>query len=233
MEGNVSRMNPQLRGVIFDLDGVLVSTDRLHFAAWKKLADHLALPFNETVNHQLRGVSREESLRAIYRAANRPEPAPAILAAQCAEKNAAFVTLIRQMTPADLLPGAAALLRDLRKAGILIGIASASRNCPAVLERTGLAALIDASADGNDVTHSKPDPAVFLLASLRLGLAPSDCLGVEDAATGIEAIRRAGMRAIGIGPAAGPAAHHTVPAIAAVSLPLSIRSSLPLFVVQA
>jgi beta-phosphoglucomutase len=189
-----------LGGVIFDLDGVLVRTDRFHYLAWKELADRLGLPFDEEKNHALRGVAREESLRRIY--GDRPLPPPEEFRRQCDSKNARYVELIGRMTPADVLPGAIELLDALRKAGVRSAIASASKNGRTVLGRTGLAAHADAVVDGTDVTASKPDPQGFLLAAARLRCAPRDCIGVEDAESGIEAIHRAGMLAVGIGPQA-------------------------------
>lgn len=189
-----------LQAVIFDLDGVLVTTDSFHYRAWKELADELRLAFDEHVNHQLRGISREDSLRAIYR--NNPGvflPPDKELHAQCTSKNTRYVELLQQMTADDILPGARELLEALRNAGIKTGLASASKNAPLVLERTGLDRLIDATADGNSVKRGKPDPEVFLVAAQRLGVAPENCIGVEDAATGIESIHRAGMPAVAIG----------------------------------
>jgi beta-phosphoglucomutase len=197
-----------LQAVLFDLDGVLVSTDRLHYRSWKALADSLGLPFDERTNHLLRGVSREESLRTIYRAAGRQPPRAAELVEQCAEKNGHYLRWISAMTATDVLPGASRLLNELRAVGIKVAVASASRNCRAVLERTELGARIQCVVDGNDVSESKPDPRVFLAAAERLGVLPADCVGVEDAATGVEAIRRAGMAAVGIGPAAMDAELH-------------------------
>ncbi len=191
---------PDLEAVIFDLDGVLVRTDGLHYRAWKALADALGLPFDEERNHALRGVSREESLRRIY--AGRPLPPPDVFAEQCRTKNARYRELVAEMTPADVLPGSRELLGALRTAGIRAAVASASKNCEMVLERTHLARHVDAVVDGTDVTASKPDPQGFLLAAERLGCPPRACIGVEDAASGIEAIHRAGMKAVGVGPAA-------------------------------
>ncbi len=186
-----------LQGVILDLDGVLVSTDKFHYEAWKALADELGLPFDETVNHQLRGVSREGSLRLIY--GDHPLPDEQTFSAQCARKNERYVELISRMTPEDVLPGSRELLGGLRQAGIRIAIASASRNAMTVLNRTGLVGYVDAVADGTIITASKPDPQVFYLAAQRIRCLPWDCIGIEDAPSGVESIRRAGMLAVGIG----------------------------------
>ncbi len=188
-----------LEAVVFDLDGVLVTTDKYHYLAWKELADELALDFDESVNHRLRGVSRQESLRRIYAHNHREPPADEAFTAQCTQKNDHYRSLVATMTAADILPGAVELLSELRREGIGIAIASASRNTPLVLERTGLDNFVDAVADGNIVTASKPDPQVFLLAAQRLRVLPWNCVGIEDAEAGVEAIRAAGMVSVGLG----------------------------------
>ncbi len=194
-----------LAAVIFDLDGVLVTTDRYHYEAWKDIADASGLPFDETVNHLLRGVSRAESLRRIYAAAAVPLPDDSVFQDQLRRKNDRYVALIEQMGTDDILPGAVPLLQALRAAGIRTAVASASRNAPLVLERTGLHPWLDAVADGSMVQASKPDPEVFLLAAELLACAPGHCVGVEDAAAGVEAIHQAGMVAVGVGAQAAAA----------------------------
>ena len=208
-----------LRGVIFDLDGVLVTTDSLHYQAWKELSDELGLEFNEEVNHRLRGVSRQQSLRNIYEHNGRPLPDAETFDAQCSRKNARYVELVKTMTPSAVLPGAVELLAALRSEGIRCAVASASRNTPLVLEQTNLAKHFDAVADGNDVSRSKPDPEGFLLAAERLGLAPGQCIGIEDAASGVDAIHNAGMAAVGIGEQAARA-ERTVASVAEVTADL-------------
>ena len=200
-----------LEAVIFDLDGVLVSTDHFHYTAWKELADGLRIPFDEQKNHQLRGVSRGESLKLIY--GDRPLPDDAEFQRQCDRKNTRYVELIKTMTPGDVLSGSVELLSSLRDTGIRVGIASASKNTPTVLECTGLDKYVDAVADGNAITASKPDPEVFLVAAARLKVEPRNCIGVEDADAGIEAILRAGMIALGVGTQA-KGGHRHVPSIA-------------------
>ncbi len=186
-------------GVIFDLDGVLVTTDMFHYKAWKELADEIGLEFNEEMNHQLRGVSRVESLKRMYAQNNRDLPSDEEFEAQMTRKNDRYKELIGTMKPEDVLPGSIELLTALRHANIKIAIASASKNMPKVLEQTQLAQMVDATADGSEITHSKPDPEVFLLAAKKLRCDPKDCVGVEDAESGVEAIHRGNMLAIGIG----------------------------------
>ncbi|MFP4356742.1 MAG: beta-phosphoglucomutase [Phycisphaerae bacterium] len=194
-----------LQAVIFDLDGVLVSTDHFHYLAWKELADELHMEFDESVNHQLRGVSREESLRRIYAHNKRKLPDDESFFQQMTRKNERYKELIGQMDESDVLPGAVELLDALKKAGIKTALASASRNAPRVVELTGLAEKLDAIVDGSVVTHAKPDPQGFYTAAQRLGVLPWNCIGVEDAASGVEAIQRAGMVSVGIGDQASQA----------------------------
>jgi beta-phosphoglucomutase len=196
---------PGLEAVVFDLDGVLVTTDVFHYRAWQMLADELGLRFDQEFNHQLRGVSRVESLKRIYRHNDRPLPPEDEFEAQMARKNARYVQLVGEMKPGDVLPGSLELLNALRSRGIRCAIASASKNTPKVLAVTELDKYVDGVADGNQATKSKPDPEVFLMAAHNVGCEPKNCIGVEDAAAGVEAIRRAGMVSVGIGASAAMA----------------------------
>lgn len=187
-----------IRGVIFDLDGVVVTTDELHYRAWQRLADEEGIYFDRNINERLRGVSRMESLEILLERAPR-RYSPEQKAALAERKNATYRESLRTLTPADALPGAHEIIAELRRRHIKTAVGSSSRNAPLILERTGLADAFNAVVDGNDITHSKPDPEVFLLAAQRLGLPPAECLVVEDAVAGIEAGRRAGMAVFGIG----------------------------------
>jgi beta-phosphoglucomutase len=184
--------------VIFDLDGVLVATDELHFQSWQQLTAAEGIYFDRTINHRLRGISRMESLEIVLERAPRTytESEKVALAER---KNAFFVALLAKLTPADLLPGVRETLTRLRRRGIKTAVASSSKNAPLILDRLALRPFFDALADGNDITHSKPDPEVFLLAARRLGLPPESCLVIEDAVAGVESARRAGMAVFGIG----------------------------------
>jgi beta-phosphoglucomutase len=190
-----------IEAVIFDLDGVIVSTDECHCRAWQRLADEEGVCFNREINQRLRGVSRMQSLGIILERAKRCYTDEEKL--QLAErKNSYYLALIRELSPADILPGVMRLLDELKSRGVKIATASSSRNAPFILERIGLAGYFDATADGNDIARSKPDPEVFLLAAQRLGVPAERCLVVEDADAGIEGALAAGMRALGVGQAA-------------------------------
>ncbi len=188
------------RGIIFDLDGVVCSTDEYHYLAWKALADRLGIPFDRERNSLLRGVSRMDSLRIILEKADRAYT-DAEMAAFAEEKNALYRELLGRMSPADLSDDVRATLDALRADGKRLAIGSSSKNTPFILERLGLSDFFDAVADGNCITHSKPHPEVFLKAAEMLGLAPCDCLVVEDAHAGVEAARRGGFDCAAIGDA--------------------------------
>ena len=203
-----------IKGVIFDLDGVLCSTDECHYLAWKELADSLGIPFDETINRRLRGVSRMESLDIILQAAGRAFSSRE-KQALAARKNERYRRLLMKLTPADLPGGVRATLNELRRRGLRLAVGSSSKNTPIILRQIGLENAFDAVADGNAITHSKPDPEVFVLAARLLGLEPKNCLVVEDADAGIEAAVGGGMRALGVGSAAGnPAAAFHAPDLA-------------------
>ena len=206
------------QGVIFDLDGVLVSTDDCHYRAWKQLADREKIPFTREDNERLRGVSRMESLEIVLEKASRVyTEAEKEEMASC--KNAIYRTLLEELTADDLLPGVPELLDALRKRGLLLAVGSSSKNTPLILEKIGLANYFDAVADGNQIQHSKPDPEVFLLAAKLLNLEPGRCIVVEDAAAGIAAAVAAGQKPVAVGSAQGcPGAAYSVPNLAAVEL---------------
>ncbi len=207
-----------IRGVIFDLDGVLVTTDQLHYRAWKQMADAEGIPFDRQINERLRGVSRMESLAIILERAARSYT-PTEREALAARKNETYRALLQELTPDDLLPGARETVLALRRRGLRTAVGSSSRNTPLILERVALRPLFDAVADGNDITRSKPDPEVFLLAAERLGLPPADCLVIEDAVAGIEAGRRGGFPVFGIGtPESLPGVARVAPGLGAVSV---------------
>ncbi len=189
-----------IKGVIFDLDGVIVSTDEMHYQAWKRLAEELGITtFSREDNKRQRGVSRMESLEVVLEKADRnfSEAEKAVLAER---KNDYYKEMLRTLTPADVLPGARQTLEKLHSAGILTALGSASKNAPAIIEQTELTPLFDQIASGLDVTHSKPDPEIFLVAASKLGLAPENCLVVEDAEAGIQAAKAGGMASLAVGP---------------------------------
>lgn len=190
----------EIKACLFDLDGVLVDTAVYHFKAWRKLANHLGFDFTEAQNEQLKGISRVESLNKILAWGNveKTEDEKQQLAT---EKNEWYVAMISKMTPAEVLPGTVDFLTAIKKAGYKIALGSASKNSALILERTQIAHFFEEIVDGNLVSKSKPDPEVFFKGATLLEVQPSECVVFEDAVAGVEAAKRAGMKAIGIGSA--------------------------------
>ncbi|MCD7887183.1 MAG: beta-phosphoglucomutase [Clostridiales bacterium] len=189
------------KGIIFDLDGVICFTDHYHYLAWKALADEIGVYFDETINNRLRGVSRMASLEIIL---ERSEKAytPAEKEQMAEKKNGIYRKLLEKMTPTDLSGEVKETLDALRAAGAKLAIGSSSKNTKLILSRIGLGGYFDAVSDGTNITHSKPDPEVFLKAAEFLSLSPQDCLVVEDALAGIDAAVAGGFDGAGLGEAA-------------------------------
>ena len=187
-----------MQAALFDLDGVLVSTDRFHYQAWKTIADQEKVYFDSEINHQLRGVSRMQSLEIILRRTKR-KYSELEKETLCRKKNRLFRELIVTLTPTDWLAGSTRILRDLQYKGVKLALCSSSKNAQTILERLDGRDFFDVIIDGHDITATKPDPQIFLLAAEKLGVRPSECVVFEDAESGIEAAKRAGMRCVGIG----------------------------------
>ena len=188
----------KIEACIFDLDGVIVDTAKYHYLAWKRLADDLGIPFTEKDNERLKGVSRMASLEIILEIGNLfPDEAKKEEFASL--KNSWYVDYINKMTPEEILPGSLEFIRELKAANILIGLGSASKNTPLILEKIKLKNVFDAVADGNNVHKAKPDPEVFLTAARMLGVRSEKCVVFEDAVAGVQAALKAGMKCVGIG----------------------------------
>lgn len=187
------------KAIIFDLDGVIVDTAKFHFLAWKSLADELGYFFDEKVNERLKGVSRMRSLEIILEVNGATEKfTDDEKAEMAARKNDLYVSFVKTLKPGDMLPGVEEFLSRAKAAGLKTAVASVSKNAPLVLKCLGAADKFDYVADAARVTRSKPAPDIFLDCARALGVDPADCIGVEDAQAGIEAIKAAGMYAVGI-----------------------------------
>lgn len=190
----------KLTGLIFDLDGVIVFTDKFHYQAWKKMADKRGIYFDEEINNRLRGISREESLEIILERCIiklSPEEKKDMME----EKNAIYRELLNTMTPSDVSKEVRDVLKKLRDYGMKLAIGSSSKNAGFILEKVNLLDAFDGISDGNNITLSKPDPEVFLKAASFIKEHPEHCAVIEDAYAGIDAAKAAGMYAIAIGDA--------------------------------
>jgi len=203
-----------MKAIIFDLDGVIVSTDEYHYQAWKRLAEEEHIPYSREMNMLQRGVSRMESLEVMLK-----EICKSYTTEQKSEmaqrKNGYYVELIKNITSADILPGVSKFLGDCKNSRILCAIGSSSKNTAAILKGIGLYDFFDTIADGTMIKNSKPHPEVFLLAAEKLHVEPCYCIVVEDAEAGLKAAKAAGMIALAVGAAKGsPTADISVASLA-------------------
>ncbi|QES90396.1 beta-phosphoglucomutase [Rhizosphaericola mali] len=187
-----------IKACLFDLDGVVVDTAVYHYKAWKKLANSLGFDFTEVQNEELKGVSRMDSLKKIL-AWGGVSKSGEEMNALATQKNEWYVDMIQQIKPGEELPGAKEFLQKIREAGYKTALGSASKNAGIILNNLGITNLFDAIIDGNSVTHSKPDPEVFLKGAEAVGVQPNESVVFEDAVAGIEAAIAGGMYSVGIG----------------------------------
>ena len=187
-----------VKALLFDLDGVLVSTEKNHFEAWRETAKKLGISFSEEDNEGLKGVNRVDSLKQILKLGNKTVSSEAF-ESLLVFKNKIYLDSISTLSEADLLPGVHALLRQAQSMGVKIGLGSSSKNAPIILDRLGVKRFFDVVIDGNGVTYPKPHPEVFLNGAKVLGLDPSECLVFEDALSGVNAAKEGGFLSIGVG----------------------------------
>lgn len=188
----------KLKGILFDLDGVLVDTATYHYRAWKALANECGIYFDETINERLKGVSRMASLEIILEKSK-------ILYTQsekeelCIKKNNQYIKMIETLTQRDVLPGVIPFLYDIKQKEIKCAVCSASKSAKSIIAKLGLEDLLDSIIDGNDVIRPKPDPEVFEQGYTKLGIKSTECVVFEDAFAGIEAAKHLGIKTVGIG----------------------------------
>ncbi|EAC4355022.1 beta-phosphoglucomutase [Listeria monocytogenes] len=193
-------MTTALKGVVFDLDGVITDTAHYHYLAWKKTAESIGIEFDEAFNENLKGVSRIDSLLLILKKDGRENDfTEEQIEALAADKNEFYVSLLEEITPADVLPGIKELIVDLKKQNLKCAIASVSKNARTVLSALEMEQEFDYIVDAAKITKSKPDPEIFVEACRGLGLETSEVVGIEDAQAGIEAINAAGIVSVGVG----------------------------------
>lgn len=186
------------KGAIFDLDGVIVDTARFHYLAWKELADEMGFEFTLVQNERLKGISRMQSLEILLEIGN------ISLTMQEKEKlaerkNKRYIDMLMGLTEDDILPGVKEFLNALRRSGVKIALGSASKNACFILGKLGLTEAFDTIVDGNVVSKAKPNPEIFLAGAKGLKLEPAQCVVFEDSVAGIEAAKRGGMYAVGVG----------------------------------
>lgn len=190
-----------IQAIIFNLDGVLVTTDACHYRAWTAMTREYQIPFGQEIYQRMRGRSRREGLNLLLNKTHRNYSEAEKIALD-ARKNDLYLDEISQMTAECLLPGALDAIQWARDMGLKLAVESSSQNAGMILKQLNLRSKFDVLVDGNQVEHIKPNPELFERAAAKLKLPPQECFVIENAVTGIEAAHRAGMKALGIGPAA-------------------------------
>ena len=186
-------------GFIFDLDGVITDTAKFHYQAWKALADSLGISIDETFNETLKGISRMDSLDRILAHGHRENAfTPAEKEALAQQKNDHYVQLLEHLTTEDVLPGVVPLLQQAQARHIPCAVASASKNAPLILEKLGVRAYFATVVDPDSLSKGKPDPEIFLAAADSIGVLPQNAIGFEDAQSGIDGLKAAGIYAVGL-----------------------------------
>lgn len=186
-------------GFIFDLDGVITDTAKFHYQAWKALADSLGISIDETFNETLKGISRMDSLDRILAHGHRENAfTPAEKEALAQKKNDHYVQLLEHLTTEDVLPGVVPLLQQAQARHIPCAVASASKNAPLILEKLGVRAYFATIVDPDSLSKGKPDPEIFLAAADSIGVLPQNAIGFEDAQSGIDGLKAAGIYAVGL-----------------------------------
>lgn len=187
-----------VKALIFDLDGVIVTTEHNHYIAWKRTAESLGIPFEEEQNELLKGVSRADSLKKILELGSKTISTTEF-DALLKSKNDFYVDSIQELNQTDLLPGVLDLLNEAKTKGIKLAIGSSSKNANFILKLLKIDHFFDVVIDGNGVEHPKPHPEVFLNGAKALSLSPAECIVFEDAASGITAAKAGGFIAIAVG----------------------------------
>lgn len=189
-----------IKGLVFDLDGVITDTAEYHYLAWKSLAEKIGIEIDREFNEQLKGISRMESLDLILKHGNKQSDYTEAEKEELAtQKNEEYKEYIKEITPADLLPGIDKLLKEAKEKGLGMTLASASKNGPAIMNSLEIMDLFDGIVDPATLKAGKPDPEIFVRGAEMLGLRPDECVGFEDAEAGIEGINGAGMFSVGVG----------------------------------
>ena len=189
-----------MKAFIFDLDGILVDTAKYHYIAWKTIGTSFNFNLTETQNESLKGISRTDSLDLMLEQAGTEtnlEQKEVLLR----QKNDHYLKLIQEMDLTEILPGVLTILDFTKKNKVPVALGSASKNAQLILKKLDLLPYFDSIVDGTHVTHSKPNPEVFLLGAKNLNTPANQCVVFEDATAGIAAAKAAKMVTVGIGDA--------------------------------
>jgi len=190
--------NFEIKGLIFDLDGVIADTAHLHYKAWCKIGQQWGFNLSITQNEELKGISRKDSIIKIANWAGR-NLSESELEDLANKKNEKYLKFCQNMGTGDILPGVYDFIIACGKEDLKLAVGSASKNAKIILQKLGIDDLFSIIVDGNMVEKSKPDPEVFLKGAEILNLKPNSCVVFEDSQAGIQAAINAGMFSVGVG----------------------------------
>lgn len=184
-----------IEAAIFDMDGVIVDNRDAHLDAFVEFAKRYNTPLDPSDLLPLFGSTNEVIMNKLFGRSD-------FTAKQIEDLSQEKETIYRELYDPIMQPaeGLVDLLKSLKASGLKVAVGSSAPqvNVDFVLNRCGIAHYFDVTACGSEITHSKPDPEVYLLAASKLGIDPSRCVVFEDAHVGIEAARRAGMNVVAV-----------------------------------
>ncbi|MCK4518905.1 MAG: beta-phosphoglucomutase family hydrolase [Candidatus Omnitrophica bacterium] len=183
----------ELKGLIFDMDGVIVNTVPLHFEAWKKMFSDYGVEFNfEDYKKKVDGIPRLAGTGAILTDFSDDK------LKEAADKKQGYFTDLITTKKVEVYEDTLAFLNSLDRDALKIAVASSSKNCKDILRKAGLSSIFDAVVDGYGFNKGKPDAEIFLNASRLLKLNSFDCVVFEDAEKGVEAAKNGNMACVGV-----------------------------------
>ena len=187
-----------IKGLIFDLDGVIVDTAHYHYLSWKEISRDLNIDFTIKDNENLKGVSRIDSLNYILklgRLSFNTEEKNNLLD----KKNNIYKHSISTLGKKNILKGVEKILSKAKEKKMLLAVGSSSKNAKMIVEKLNLTHLFQAVVDGTMVKKTKPDPEVFLKAAKKMNLKSSECIVFEDAESGVIAAKKGGFNVVSVG----------------------------------
>ena len=187
-----------IKGLIFDLDGVIVDTAHYHYLSWRQISRDLNIDFTVKDNENLKGVSRIDSLNYILKLGSlsfNTEEKNNLLD----KKNNIYKHSISTLGKKNILKGVEKILSKAKEKKMLLAVGSSSKNAKMIVEKLNLTHLFQAVVDGTMVKKTKPDPEVFLKAAKKMNLKASECIVFEDAESGVIAAKKGGFNVVSVG----------------------------------
>ena len=187
-----------IKGLIFDLDGVIVNTDIYHFKAWKQVASQYSIQLDSSINERLKGLSRRDSWNLIMELGNiqlSDEETNLVLET----KNSLYRKELKNLSRDNILLGVEDFLKELNQKDFKLAIGSSSKNARDILHYLNLSSSFNSIIDGSMVKNLKPSPDIFIKAAKTLDLETNQCLVFEDALSGVHAAKAGGFKVIAVG----------------------------------